>query len=242
VVQLTTESRPKPVVTVTGILFGLVSLAIGVGLLLRSETGFGAVGSAFFVVGGLFFLSAATLRLVLAAEVAAPAARDVEWDGESVRFFPRRDPRIVGALVMFVPLGLWLAALGVVGGLEETWLWPVLAILPAIYVLGSPVCIGLGRIRAGGVWLTPTRLVHESFGVRSTIELVAIQSVTPMSREEVYLIPTETSALNHKQLAPRLWCANQRRNALVIPTVGIAGGAEGLAAGIRERVAAAQDR
>jgi hypothetical protein len=237
VVQLSRPGKSGPLVLGVALLFGLWSLATGVALISRSETAFGAVWSAFFVVAGVFFLSTGGLWVAKSRGLVAPPAREVAWEGEPARLLPRKDRRVPVTMFVLVLIGGWLVVMGVVGAVEESWLWPVLAAVPAVYVLGIPAFIVLGRFRGGGVWLTPTRLVHEQYGLRTEIDWVDVRDATP-SVGEVLILPTEASAVRHQRLTPRMWCARMRPGEMVMPTEGVAGDCHGLAAEVRDRAAA----
>lgn len=237
---MSTDSRPGPRTSVLGILTGLGSLAIGVGLLRRSETAFGAVWSSLFVVLGLIVLLSYGLLLTKSAGSAHPA-REVNCEGEPARFLPRHNRRTAAAMIILVLLGGWFLVMGVVGAIEENWLWPVLSALPVVYFLGFPVLAAVGRFRSGGVWLTPTRVVNEHFGLRTEIALADIATVMPRVND-VRIVPTDAAAVRHQRLTPRVWCARIRPGEIVITTDGITGGRDGLAAEVRDRAATAQGR
>lgn len=177
-VQPTSPAPPAAVVRVLGPLTGLGSVAIGVGLVLDAESSFGVVWASLFVVLGVVVLLSfvavlpvrprpATTGSVRGAGrgVGRDVGRDVVLDGEPAQFHPHPLERVrLAGLAALTLLGGWLVVMGVVGAVEETWLWAVLAAVPAAYLLGFPVLTVLGRARAGGWWLTPTRLVAEHHG------------------------------------------------------------------------------
>ena len=239
-VQLSTSWRPGPLASVLGILSALFSLSIGVALLQRSETAFGAVWSAFFMVSGLIILVSYGV-LAVAARRPAPPAREVVLQGEPARFLARRTRRTAPSILAVGLLGGWFLVMGVVGAIEENWLWPVLAAFPAIYFLGIPVLAVMGRFRSGGVWLTPTRVVNEEHGLRTEIALAEVHEVLP-HRAAVRIVPVDESAVHHRRLTPRMWCASVTPGKMIIPTEGVAGGSDGLAAEVRDRAGAARDR
>ena len=215
-------------------LLGLGVVAVGVALVRDSETAFGATGASMFVVlGAIVLLSFVALRPVSARP--APAAQQVTWEGEPAQFHPHPTDRrrIVGMIVLTL-LGGWFAVMGVVGAVEETWLWAVLAAVPAVYFLGFPVLGALGRFRVGGWWLTPTRVVVEHHGVRSELSLGDVGTVTPWSRS-VHVAPSGSATTSRRSLTPRPWRARSHPVDLVIPVdAGAAPGAsEDLAALLR---------
>lgn len=98
-----------------GVGAGLLAVALGAGLVLEAESGFGRAWAAVFVVFGVVSL----LGVVVGRcppERGAPWARPV-------------------ALVMLLLLAGWAAVTAVVGALQESWLWGVLLGVPAAYLL-----------------------------------------------------------------------------------------------------------
>ena len=243
VVQLTTPASPGPFVRLLGLLAGLATVAIGVALVRDAETAFGATGaSLFLVVGAIVLLSfVATLPV---SSGPAPAARAVTRDGEPATYHPHRVDRArIVAIIVLILLGGWFAVMGVVGAVEETWLWAVLAAVPAVYFLGFPVLSALGRFRAGGWWLTPTRLVAEHHGLLSELPLSDVGTVTPRS-QSVHVAPSGSGTTSHRSLTPWPWRARARSSDLVIPVgAGAAPGAtEDLAVLLREAARSASRR
>jgi len=133
-------------------------------------------------------------------------------------------------------LGGWFAVMGVVGALEESWLWPVLAAVPALYFLGIPVLAALGRLRPGGVWLTPTRVVDERLGRRSELPLDRVATVTPRTAS-VHVAPASPGTVVHRLLTPWPWRARTTED-LVLVTDGLAWDSTALAAEVRAAAAA----
>jgi hypothetical protein len=218
------------VLTGLGLLTGLAVLAIGVGLLRRVDGALGVVGASLFLVCGMVVVGSAVVVLVPAWWRRFPRAREVVLDGESADFHPRRTGvPTAWAFCTLVLLGGWCAALGVVGLVEDGLAWPVIAAAPTIYFLGFVVLRVLGRFRAAGTWLTPTRLVDEYYGLRSeiaTADLLAMRA-TP---EALWVVPGADMTVRHRWLTPKPW----RRKAppagfLVIDTAHLAGGSEALA-------------
>lgn len=94
---------------------GLVSCALGVGLVREADSLFGKAWATVFIVFG-----------VVAVLGAAVSSRPLEQGSAPAR---------VPALVTLVLLGGWAAVVGAIGAVEENWLWPVLLGLPAAYLL-----------------------------------------------------------------------------------------------------------
>lgn len=242
-VHLTSPASPGPVVRLLGLLVGLGAVAVGIALVRDAGSAFGATWASMFVVFGVVVL----LSLVTVLPVSSrppPAARDVVWDGEPAQFHPHPGDRarVVGMTALAL-LGSWFAVMGAVGAVEDTWLWAVLAAVPATYFLGFPVLSALGRFRPGGWWLTPTRLVAEHHGLRSELSLREVGTVTPRS-QSVHVSPAGSGTVEHRSLTPWPWRARARGADLVIPVD--AGGAptdsEDLAALLREAARSASRR
>lgn len=238
-VQLSARATPGPVSTVLGLLAGLAAVAVGVALLGRADTAFGGTWAALPVVLGVVVLLSATAVLP-ARDRPGPAARDMTRDGEPARFLPRRADRArVVSLAVLTLLGGWFAVMGVVGAVEENWLWPLLAVVPAVYFLGFPVLALLGRFRSGGTWITRTRVVDEHLGLRTELELAEVTEVTPRTTE-VHVRAARPGAVVRTPLTPRPWRARPRTDDQVLSTAGMSLDSAGLAAQVREAAAAAR--
>lgn len=202
---------------------------------------FGAVWSALMLVLGVIVLiSFVGLQLAKRSQVSPEPARQVTLGNERARFFARRSrPGTLAGNTVLVLLGGWFLVMGVAGALEKNWVWPVLAAFPAAYFLGFPVLRAVGLFRPGGVWLTPTRIVNEQFGLRSEIALSEVDTAMPRV-DDVRVVPGDPSAIHHKRQTPRLWCARLVPGEMLILD-GIDGGIDGLAAEIRERAEVARN-
>lgn len=235
-VQLSSLRFPGPVLTGLGLLTGLAVTGIGVGLVVRNHDGlFETVWAALMLVLGVIVLiSYIALMLAKRSKRTPEPARDVTFENERARFLARKaKPGALAGQVVLVLLGGWFLVMGVAGAIEENWLWPVLAAFPAAYFLGVPVLGVVGLFRPGGVWLTPTRVVNEQYGLRTVIALSDVDTARPRV-DDVNVVPVDPSAVHHKRRTPRLWCARLVPGELVILD-GIDGGVEGLAAEIRGR-------
>lgn len=241
-VQLSAQQTPGPLLSGVGLLTGLAASGIGVGLVARNyEDPFSAVWSAFMLVLGLIVLIS-YLALLLAKRPQQPPepAREVIFENERAQFFARRaNPGTLASNVAFVLLGGWFLVMGGVGGAEENWLWPALAVIPAVYFLGFPVLRVAGRVRSGGVWLTDTRVIDENLGLRREISLANVKTAFDIL-DGVRVEPLDPSAILYRRLAPRPWCARLVAGEMLIHASGLAGGVEGLAVDVRERASAAQ--
>ncbi len=109
---------PGPVLTTLGVLTGLASLALGVGLLRRADSALGGVGAALFLVCALVVLNSYA-GLLLARFVLPVPRREHPARGEVV--LTRLGTLHLIAQTNLLLLGGWFAALGVVGGVTESW-------------------------------------------------------------------------------------------------------------------------
>ncbi|MFE7227054.1 hypothetical protein ACFU7D_19830 [Nocardioides sp. NPDC057577] len=241
-VQLREFQTPGPVLTVVGLITGVGVTGIGIGLVARNyDDPFAAVWSSLFVLGGLICLiSYVGLILGKRPQPGLRPPRDTTFENEQARYLPRSaNPAAVAGNIVYALLGGWFLFMGVVGAVEDSWLWPVLAAFPAAYFLGFLVLRVAGRFRSGSVWLTETRIVDEHLGLRREIELTNVKTAYDLF-DAVRVEPEDPSSIRYKRLAPRLWCARLVPGEMLIQANGLKGGPEGLAAEVRERAVAAQ--
>lgn len=233
VVRPPARAWPRLFLALGGAAGGVFSTVLGLALVLRAETLFGAVSATLFVLSGAIVLLSLVVRVTERRPRPLPLPRRVELDGEEADFHPRRTgwPTPVGYLVPG-SLGVWAAAMAVVGAAEESWAWPLLFAVPAIYFLGFPVLWALGRFRPAGVWLTPTRVVNEHFGLRSELAVRDIATMSPWS-SELTLMPHVGTPVDHRKLTPKWWRARLKEDRLVVNTEHLAGGSNGLAADVQ---------
>lgn len=241
-VRLRTQQTPGPVVSALGLLLGLGVTGIGVGSVVRyHDDPFSTVWSSLMLVLGLVVLiSYVALLMAKRARPSPSPARDVIFEDERARYFSRSaNPGTVASNFIFLLLGGWFLALGIVGAVDGNWVWPVLVAFPAAYFLGFPVLRAVGRFRSGGVWLTETRIVDEHLGLRREIALANVKTAFDVF-DAVRVDPEDPSSIRYKRLTPRLWCARLVPGEMLIQANGLAGGPEGFAAEVRERAVAAQ--
>jgi hypothetical protein len=220
------------VLLILGLLAGAASVALGVALVAGVDSAFGAVWALGFVVlGVIVLLSAVALQPRWAG--ALPPARQETWHGESAVFHPRRSG-VPGATTFLTTglLGAWFVAIGVVGAVEETWVWLLLAAVPAAYFSGFAILWVLGRFRPGGVWVTRTRVVDEHYGLRSEVALADVVALSPRS-QTLHLTLREGAAVTRRRLTPKPWRA--RSTALEIRTKDLRDGSHGLAQELQPR-------
>lgn len=239
---MSAQQTPGPILSGLSLVTGLAATGIGAGLVVRNhETLFGAVWSALMLDLGLIVLiSCFGLFLAKRAQPSPEPAREVTFENERARFLARRaNPGTLASNVVLVLLGGWFLVMGIVGGVEENWIWPMLAAFPAAYFLGFPLLRVAGRFRSGGVWLTDTRIIDEHLGLRREIALANVKTAFD-AFDGVQVKPLDPSAITYRRLTPRLWRARLVPGEMLIQTAGLAGGAEGFAAEVRERATAAQ--
>lgn len=167
-------------------------------------------------------------------------ARTVMWQDEPATFFPRRTALV--RVVLFgnlMPLGVWFAAMGISGGIEENWFWPVVSLVPAVYFLGFPVLHVLGRFRPGGTWITADRVVDEHFGLRTELRLRDVDTVIPRP-DSVHLAPVTGVEVTHRALTPTWWRARRHDTDLVIRRDGEPAASRALADEVRGLVTRAR--
>lgn len=107
------------------VLAGLLAIGLGVGLVTEVESAFGRAWASAFVLFGVLSL----LGAVVASRAPAPGSVLA---------------RTIGAATLGL-LGAWAGITGVVGAVEESWLWGVLLGVPAVYLL----------VQAVRVWRSP---------------------------------------------------------------------------------------
>ncbi len=222
---------PGPVLTTLGVLTGLASLALGVGLLRRAESALGGVGAALFLVCALVVLNSYA-GLLLARFVLPVPRREHPARGDVV--LTRLGTLHLIAQTNLLLLGGWFAALGVVGGVTESWGWAVLAVVPAVYFLAFPVLFVAGRFRPGGVRLTDTHVVDEHLGVRSELALADVLDLSQRP-DEVVLTPRAAGDVRRTHLTPRPWRARVRGERMVLNARDLPGGSAALGDLLRAR-------
>lgn len=132
---------------------------------------------AFCGVAGLTVLGALPFRHGLLGSPARPRLSTLP-DGARATFLPRSRVSAVGAALLSGELGLLLLVWTALAARRpDGWLPAVLSAVAAIVFLSLPLFALTGRWRAGGVWLTPTRIVHRAFGVTSSARWADVEGV-----------------------------------------------------------------
>lgn len=241
-VRLRAQHTPGPVVGVLGLFLGVAVTGIGIGSVVRyHEDPFSTVWSSLMLVLGLIILIAYVALLLAKRSQPLPSpAREITFEGERARYFPRSaNPGTVASTIILLLLGGWFLALGIVGTVDGNWIWPLLVAFPAAYFLGFPVLRAVGRFRRGGVWVTETRIVDENLGLRQEVALTNVKTAFDLL-DAVRVEPEDPSAIRHTRLTPRPWCARLVPGEMLIQAQGLEGGPTGFAAEVRERAVAAQ--
>lgn len=219
-------SRLHPAAVVGGLATGALAVAIGIGLLDRSESAFGRVWAVGFALMGLLVLASAVAG-GLRRSPATVAAHETTLDGEPARFHPRASTQRM-LLLVTTALGCWCAAVTAVGVATEGWLWAIF-VAPAVYLLGFPALFATGRLRPGGVWVTPTRVVDEQLGLRSELARTDVAAASPRPGS-LRITPRTGATVTRHPTTPRPWRAGVAEpEVLVVRTDGLAGGSEALA-------------
>lgn len=224
--------RLHPAAVVGGLLTGALAVAIGVALLGRSDSAFGRVWAVGFALMGLLVLASAATGLVRRRPVTV-TAHETTLDGEPARFHPRASTQRM-LLLITTALGCWCAAVAVVGAATESWLWAIF-VVPTLYLLGFPVLFATGRLRPGGVWVTPTRVVDEQLGLRSELARADVAAASPRPGG-LRITPRTGASVTRRPTTPRPWRAGVAEpQVMVVRTDGLAGGGEALAEELGQR-------
>ncbi|MEO5651998.1 MAG: hypothetical protein ABIN79_05845, partial [Marmoricola sp.] len=150
---------------------GLFCLALAaLGLLLMVRTGYESSGAVVTAMLGAFLVVVALviyLGFIVRLRSTAPAPQSVVVDGEPALHLRRAPLTAVGNCLLAGALALFFLGWAVVLGIESGWGGAVVLAIPALIFLLLPLFALTGRWVPGGLWLTPTRLVHRAYGVRA---------------------------------------------------------------------------
>lgn len=182
---------------------GLLMLLVGAAVLWQAAK----QGSAFGVVFGVLLLGLAVVsaaQLVFESQRRGGGARiGTAPDGERATILPRRGYAPGFSALVLLLLGGCLLASAVVAGRDGQ---PVLAVilaapsLPLLFYLGAVL---VGRMPAGGVYLTPTAVVDSHSGDTVRVawdDVVGIRVDSPIT-----LIVRPGSSVQRTRTAPRGW-------------------------------------
>lgn len=121
-VRVSTRPLTSRVSLVFGVVAGLMACGLGVGLVRRAESAFGAAWAAMFLVFGVVALTSAVVSA---------------WPMDHHRSAGLR--RVVVAMLGL--LAAWCAVVGVIGTAQQSWIWGPLMALPTAYLLRAVVLL-----------------------------------------------------------------------------------------------------
>lgn len=157
--------------------FGLLAL-LGVVLLVA-----GLASSAGLAVLGLFLLCVGAVAAYSVGSTLRRAAHPLEpvlttVDGEPALFLPRWKRQAVVGVGSSLALGVPALAAGVLALTADRVVLGVVLMLVGLALLPVPLLALLGRWAPGGLWLTPTRLVHRTYTARSSTRWADVVDVS----------------------------------------------------------------
>ncbi|HYH73389.1 MAG TPA: hypothetical protein VD764_09225 [Nocardioides sp.] len=224
----TTGIRPtgSRVLTWVGV---VVLLAIGLPLaaigLLGVHTGLGRG----LLCGGLVLVvsaSGALAREVVEARVRRdpPQPRLAPYGSEEALFLPRAaGPTLVSSWTL-AGLAAVSALAALFAALERSWVWAGLLAAGAAW-LGWSSAVHLGARLAGGLWLTPARLVHADRGVTVEAPWETVTGVVPQQPMPVVLRTDGRASVVRTGPPGRAWRPVSRDGTtLTVDTRHLAGG------------------
>lgn len=195
---------------VRGLLVGLVIAAAGVGLpVVTLVAGDGSGSTGFSLLGGgVVLLFGGVLWIAVGRVVRRPLGLE-RARGGTCPF--TGEPAVVARYLLVLGVGWFVVGLGLLvatGGMVVAALAPTLAGHPngnLVLLLGAGLCyklIGLeqiprlltGRIRRGGVWLTPTGLVHRSWDGGMAVRWDDLDAVTVEYGLDMIIVPKDGTA------------------------------------------------
>lgn len=207
----------------------IVLLATGLPLLGAGLVGVGTGRGRALLVAGLALLVCAAGgagQEVVARRVrrAPPQARLAELEGEAALHLPRDPGPTAVSTWTLAGLAAVAALAAVVAAVDSAWGWTVaMAVVALLLAWSSGVA---GGVRAGGLWLSPTRLVHEDRTSRAELSWDDVTGVVPQQPMPVLVRPDRSPLVTRTGPRGRSWRAVTRDGTLVVDTAHLAGGAE----------------
>lgn len=126
----------------------------------------------------------------------------VTLDGEPAIFLADW-PTAARSLVLFASLTCVPVALaGLALLLSSLWLVGLPVLFAAGYLLVFVVLAFMGRWRAGGLWLTPTSVVHHRASIRSCIPWEELRGVEPTADSLLLRVDGEASRFSRHTMPP----------------------------------------
>lgn len=181
-VRLSTAWRRYPawrVASIVAVAALVISIGVTVALTSRREDSWYSFtfGVVFALVGLGLFVTAWSLMSQNRFPRGLPPVRSVTLDGERATFVPRwAFPVWQGCMFMLILGGgaLGWIALGLV---EGDYGWLVVGVPACVGTLSFPAFVVAGRVKAGGLWLTPTRVVHRLYGAKAEVQWEDVRSL-----------------------------------------------------------------
>lgn len=126
----------------------------------------------------------------------------VTLDGEPAIFLPDW-PTGARSLVLFASLTCVPVVLVALALLQSSlWLLGLPVLFAAGYLLVFVVLALMGRWRAGGLWLTPTRVVHHRSGTRSVIAWEELRGVEATADSLLLIVDGRVSRFSRHTMPP----------------------------------------
>ncbi len=158
----------------------------GMGLLgVHTELGRG------LLTGGLVLVvsaAGAMARTIAEARVRRdpPQPRIETYDGENALHLPRAAGPTLASSWTLAGLAAVSTLAATFAALEQSWVWVCVLAAATIY-LGLSSAVHHGARLAGGLWLTPTRLVHSDRGLRVEAPWETVTGVVPQHAMPIML-------------------------------------------------------
>lgn len=184
-------------------------LAIGLPLAGMGLLGVGTELGRGLLIGGLVLVVSAAggmARAVVDARVRRdpPQPRIEPYDGENALHLPRAaGPTLVSSWTL-AGLSAVSALAALFAALEESWVWAGVLAAAALW-LGLSSAVHDGARLAGGLWLTPTRLVHADRGVKVEAPWETVTGVVPQQPMPIVLRADSRPSFNRTGPPGRAW-------------------------------------
>lgn len=152
-----------------------------------------------------------------------PEPRLEPVDGEPALFLPR-DPapvRIASWALLGIAAAVGLGA--VLAATERAWGWVVVWALLAAYLVHLAAPHRTTRL-AGGLWLTPTRLVHEHLGLRWQAPWEDVRGVVPRPQMPVLVAEDRLPRVERTGPRGRGWKPHRGQGLLAVDARHLTGG------------------
>lgn len=162
---------------------GLICLGLAaLGVVLLTMSGYDSTGEVVTAMLGAFFVVVAAViygGLLVRMRSSAPEPRSVVLDDEPALYLPRARLAAVGNCLLAGALSLFFVGWAIALGIGSGWGGALVLAVPAVAFALLPMFALTGRWVPGGLWLTPTRLLHRAYGVRAWSTWEDIAKVDP---------------------------------------------------------------